>query len=156
MTEHSAISISDYRALAEVRYQIRRFLHFSEVAARKVGLEPRHHQMMLAIKAAEGGRPRIAYLAERLQIQHHSAVELLDRLARRGLIVRKRGDLDRREVHVNLTAKGERLLGQLTMHTRAELRSRAPTLVAALHEITAGKRQPKPERARHKTAAGGA
>ena len=82
---------SDYQALAELRYQIRRFLHFSEQAARNAGLEPQQHQLMLALKGLpEGVRPRIGELAERLQIQHHSAVELINRLAAAGYVKRGR------------------------------------------------------------------
>jgi len=126
----------DYRMLADFRYQIRRFLHFSEEAARHAGLEPQHHQLMLAVKGApENSGPRIGYLAERLQIHHHSAVELADRLARRGLIRRSRSQQDRREVHVRLTAKGERLLKELTLYHRDELRSAAPALAGSLRKI---------------------
>jgi DNA-binding MarR family transcriptional regulator len=137
MIDRNDLKLSDYQALAEFRYQLRRFLRFSEEAARQAGLEPRHHQLMLAVKAnPDSNGPRIAYLAERLQIQHHSAVELVDRLARKGLITRSRGGDDRREVHVRLTARGERVLGELTRHTRTELRSAAPALVATLHKLT--------------------
>ena len=133
------IRASDYQALAEFRYHLRRFVHFSEEAARNAGIEPQHHQLMLAIKGKPPGSepPRIGYLAERLQIQHHSAVELVDRLVRRGLITRSRGDQDRREVYVQLTARGERVLGELTVHTSAELRLAAPSLVATLRKLTA-------------------
>ncbi len=137
MTNRSAVRLSDYQALAEFRYQIRRFVRFSEEAAREAGTEPQHHQLMLAIKGKpDGEEPRIAYLAERMQIQHHSAVELVDRLVKKGLITRTRGDEDRREVHVQLTARGERILDELTVHTRAELRSAAPLLVASLRNLT--------------------
>ncbi len=131
----------DYRTLADFRYQIRRFVHFSEEAARHAGLEPQHHQMMLAVKGAQGNvDPRIGYLAERLQIHHHSAVELLDRLARRGLIRRSRSAQDRRKVHVRLTAKSERLLRELTLYHREELRTAAPTLAHTLKKMmTAGR-----------------
>jgi len=131
----------DYRTLADFRYQIRRFLHFSEEAARCAGLEPQHHQLMLAVKGApENVEPRIGYLAERLQIHHHSAVELVDRLAKRGLIQRFRGEKDRREVHVKLTAKGERLLKELTLYHRDELRTAAPALATTLKKMmTAGR-----------------
>jgi len=89
---------SDYEALAEFRYQIRRFLHFSENAARAAGLEPQHHQLMLALRAVAGRRgARIVDLAERLQIQHHSAVELITRLEEKGLVRRTRSVEDRRE-----------------------------------------------------------
>ncbi len=138
MSDTSDVKIMTYQALAEFRYQIRRFIRFSEEVAQKAGLEPQHHQLLLALKGVPAGEaPRIAYLAERLQIRHHSAVELVDRLDKRGLIRRIRGKLDRREVHVKLTPRGERLLRQLTLHTRAELRSAAPTLVAALRNVMA-------------------
>ncbi len=130
------LTLSDYQSLAEFRYQIRRFLRFSEDAARHAGIEPRHHQLMLAIKGMPPGEEsRIVYLAERLQIQHHSAVELVDRLAQKGLIARTRSSRDRREVLVKLTPRGERVLAELTIHTSAELRSAAPELVAILRKL---------------------
>jgi len=136
MPNASDLTTSDYQVLAEFRHQIRRFLRFSEDVAREAGLEPQQHQLMLALKGApEGAEPRIGSLAERLQIQHHSAVELVDRLMKKRLIRRIRGDQDRREVHVKLTSSGERILADLTLHTRAELRSAAPSLVAGLKKI---------------------
>ncbi|MGC1500009.1 MAG: MarR family winged helix-turn-helix transcriptional regulator, partial [Terriglobales bacterium] len=124
---------SDYESLAEVRYQLRRFLHFSEQAARDAGLEPQQHQLMLALKGLpEGARPRIGELAERLQIRHHSAVELIDRLSSAGLVRRHTGGEDRREVLIALSAKGERILRDLSFHHRAELRKRGPALIRAL------------------------
>lgn len=129
---------SDYQALAEFRYQMRRYVHASEEAARAAGIEPQQHQILLAIKGIpDGQEPRIAHLAERLQIQHHSAVELVDRMVKRGLITRTRGESDRREVHVGLTSRGDRVLAELTQHMRAELRSAAPALVATLRRLTA-------------------
>jgi DNA-binding MarR family transcriptional regulator len=127
------LTLSDYQALGELRYQIRRFLHFSEQASRSVGLEPRQHQLLLALKGLPPGmRPRIGELAERLQIRHHSAVELVNRLARGGYVRRKRGQQDRREVLLELTAKGEKVLRELSLHHRAELRTQGRALVAAL------------------------
>jgi len=129
----TSLTLFDYQSLAEVRYQIRRFLHFSEQAARKAGLEPRQHQLLLALKGLpKGTRPRIGELAERLQIQHHSTVELANRLAARGYIRRQRAGEDRREVLLALTAKGVRILRELSLHHRAELRTQGPALLAAL------------------------
>ena len=126
----------DYEALAEFRYQIRRFLHFSEQAAREAGVEPQHHQLMLALRGMPGHNgARIADLAECLCIQHHSAVELVGRLEERGLVERIRSQEDRREVYVKLTARGERILRHLTLHHRDELRSSGPSLVAALQKV---------------------
>lgn len=126
-------STSEYESLAEVRYQIRRFLHFSEQAARDAGVEPQQHQLMLALKGLpEGTRPRVGELAERLQIKPHSAVELINRLAAAGYVHRHPADEDRREVLIGLTAKGEKILRELSLHHRAELRKRGPLLIDAL------------------------
>jgi DNA-binding MarR family transcriptional regulator len=132
-----SITGSDYEALAEFRYQIRRFLHFSEMAARERGIEPQQHQLLLAIRGSggQGEPPSIGTLAERLQIQHHSAVELVDRLVERGLVVRSRGPSDRRQVLVHLTPRGESELEKLTVYHLAELRTNGPALVKALEAV---------------------
>ena len=136
-----SLALSDYRSLAELRYQIRRFLHFSEQVARKAGLEPQQHQFLLAVKGLpEDVRPRIGELAERMQLQHHSTVELVNRLATAGYVRRQRGGEDRREVLLALTPKGEKVLGELSMHTRAELRMQGPALIAALRRVIHNKR----------------
>ena len=135
---------SDYQALAEFRYQMRCYLHASEEAARAAGIEPQQHQILLAVKGIpDGEEPRIAYLAERLQIQHHSAVELVDRMVKKGLVTRTRAESDRREVHVQLTARGDRVLAELTKHMRAELRLAAPALVSTLRRLTTRVRVPR-------------
>jgi DNA-binding MarR family transcriptional regulator len=135
------LTLSDYEALAELRYQIRRFLSFSEQAARAAGLEPRQHQLMLSLKGLPAKtRPTIGELAERLQIQHHSAVELVNRLSAAGYIKRARAGEDRREVLLSLTPKGEKVLRRLSLHHRAELRSAGPVLVNALRSAMRGSR----------------
>jgi len=132
----------NYRALADFRYEIRRFLSFSEQAARDSGIEPQQHQALLAIKGLPPGRrATVGVLSERLQIQHHSAVELVNRLSAGGYVRRHRGGEDRREVLLSLTAKGERVLRELSLHHKAELRMRGPALVAALKRaMQSGKR----------------
>ena len=135
------LALGDYQSLAEFRYQIRRFLHFSEHAARKSGLEPRQHQLLLAVKGLPADvRPRIAEIADRLQIQHHSAVELVNRLEAGGLVRRERGKEDRREVLLQLTPRGDRILRDLSLHHRAELRSQGPALLDALQKVMQGSR----------------
>ena len=139
-----SLSLADYEALAELRYQIRRFLHFSEQASRQVGLEPQQHQLMLSLKGLPAGtRPRIGDLAERLQIQHHSTVELANRLAARGYVRRQRAGTDRRAVLLSLTPVGERVLRDLSLHHRAELRTRGPALVAALKQVMRSSKRSK-------------
>src|SRR6185436_7814485 len=91
-------SLADYRALAELRYQIRRFVSFSEREARGAGIEPQQHQLLLAVKGLPPeGRPTIKALAERLCVQHHTAVALVDQVEAREWARRERHDADRRE-----------------------------------------------------------
>jgi len=130
------LTLSDYQALAEFRYQIRRFLHFSERAVKGAGLERGQYQLMLAIKGMPAGvRPRIRELAERMQILHHSAVELVNRLETGGYVRRDRAQDDRREVLLELTPKGEKVLSELALHHHEELRSAGPALVGALRRV---------------------
>jgi len=130
------LTLSDYQALAEFRYQIRSFLHFSEQAVKKAGLQRGQYQLMLAIKGMPAGvRPRIRELAGRMEIRHHSAVELVNRLEARGFVHRTRAQDDRREVLLALTAKGEKVLSELALHHHEELRSTGPELAAVLQRI---------------------
>ena len=130
------LALSDYQALAEFRFQIRKFLHFSERAVQAAGLERGQYQLMLAIKGIpEGVRPRIRELANRMQIQHHSAVELINRLESGGFVRRERAVDDRREVLLRLTHRGERVLEELAVHHHEALRSAAPGLVKALRRL---------------------
>ena len=129
-TEQSA---PDYRALADFRHEIRRFLRFSENAARAAGLEPQQHQLLLTLKGLPPEkRPTISVLAERLQIQHHSAVELIDRLVKRRVVRRYRSRTDKRQVLVRLTRIGEEVLRQLSLHHLHELKSAGPVLTRVL------------------------
>jgi DNA-binding MarR family transcriptional regulator len=133
MGEDRDLLSADYRSLAEFRYQIRKFLRSSEEAARAAGLEPQQHQLLLAIKGMpEDARACVGEVAERLQIQHHSTVELIDRLEQNGYVNRKRSDRDRREVLVVVTPKGERVLRELALHHQELLRISGSGLVDAL------------------------
>ncbi len=129
-------SITEYQTLAEFRYQLRRFLRFSEQTARAAGLEPQQHQLLLAVKGLPQGRKAtIGTLAERLQLAHHSTVELIDRLVERGFIQRCRDEADQRRVLVNLTPQGEEILWKLSRAHQAELRSVGSELVQALNTL---------------------
>jgi DNA-binding MarR family transcriptional regulator len=133
------LTLADYQALAEFRYQIRKFLHFSEQAVQAAGLERGQYQLMLAIKGMPAGvRPRIRDLANEMQIKHHSAVELINRLEAGGYVRRERAQDDRREVLLALAPKGERMLADLALHHHEELRDAAPGLVAALRRLMHG------------------
>ncbi len=129
-------SAADYRALAEFRFLIRRFLASSEEMVRTKGITPQQHQLMLAIEGrAPGDEPTIRYLAERLRIKHHSAVGLVDRLSGQGLVERAHVSSDRRQVYVRLTARGAEVLEALSTGHRQELRTLAPRLVEALQSV---------------------
>lgn len=130
------ITLADYQALGEFRYQIRRFIRYSEQVAREAGIEPQQHQLLLAIKGLPQGKSAtISTLAERLQIQHHSAVELVDRLEERGMVERSRDENDLRRVLVKLTSQGEEMLRNLSHHSLTELRSIGPSLVVSLQAL---------------------
>lgn len=130
----AAFTDTDYRALAAFRHQLRRFSAFSEAAAREIGIEPRQHQLLLAVRGLPPGtEPSVRALAARLVLRHHTVVELVDRLVDAGLIVRDRSAQDRRAVRLRITERGENVLADLTQAHLDELRVLAPALVAALH-----------------------
>jgi DNA-binding MarR family transcriptional regulator len=136
MRDSRNIRAEEYRALAELRYQIRSFLNFSEREARAADIEPQQHQLLLVLKALQPPqRPTIRTIADNLQIQHNSAVELVKRSVERGLVERRTGADDRREASLRVTPRGERALRRLSLAHRAELRSAAPTLVRVLEAL---------------------
>jgi DNA-binding MarR family transcriptional regulator len=102
----------DYTRLARFRVALRRFLHFSEAQARSEQISPNQYQLMLFVRGFPGS-PTIAELAERLQIRHQSAVGLVDRSERAGLVRRRSDREDRRRVRVELTPDGDKILSRL-------------------------------------------
>src|SRR5690348_18466896 len=104
-----------YRKLAKFRCQIRRFLHFSEEAARQHGIEPQQHQLLLALKGLPHDmRPTVSALSSQLCLRHHSTVDLIDRLVERGAAARRTNPQDRREAWVDLTPPAERIRRNLS------------------------------------------
>ncbi|MEO8457989.1 MAG: MarR family winged helix-turn-helix transcriptional regulator [Chloroflexota bacterium] len=133
----------DYRVLAQFRLRIRQYLHFSEKAARDAGLEPQQYQLLLALKGMPAGAvPSVGELAERLVIEHHSAVGLIDRLEARGIVHRQRDPSDGRRIILTITALGEKTIGELAAYHRGELRKSAPELIEALSKILGTKAGP--------------
>jgi DNA-binding MarR family transcriptional regulator len=125
----SNITRAHYETLAEFRYALRQFLRFSEKAAQAAGLTPQQHQALLAIKGFPGrNRITIGELAERLQILHHSAVGLADRLVEVRYIRRMTDGRDRRQVRLSLTSRGERVLGRLSAMHKQQLQRVAPQI----------------------------
>lgn len=128
------LTLIDYDELAELRYQIRRFLHFSESVALEEGIEPRQHQALLAIKAMK--EPcSVGDLAERLFLRHQSVVGLIDRMELRKLVRRTPGKEDKRQVVIALTRSGEVILERLSLTHQTELNESAPALSRALQAI---------------------
>ena len=127
------LPLAAYRSLSEFRHQVRCFLRYSENAARAHDIEPQQHQLLLAIKGLPRGKvPTIGELAGRLQIKHHSTVDLINRLVKAGRVVRVPGKDDRREVLVRLTREGERILRHLSVEHQTELTKVGPKLMRAL------------------------
>ena len=125
-----------YGELAEFRRQIRRFLHFSETTAKEHGVEPQQHQLLLAVQGLpEDVKPTIREIATRLFIQHHSAVELVNRLEITGAIARTPGAEDKREVWVRLTPAGRAILRRLALAHRMEMERSGPELARALNSV---------------------
>src|SRR5258708_2645772 len=116
------LSRMEYAELADLRYQIRQFLHFSEGVALQEGIEPRQHQALLAIKAMpEQDTCTIGALAQHLFLRHQSTVGLVDRLERRGLVARTSGQEDGRRVIVALSREGEAMLCAMCQGQAPEL-----------------------------------
>jgi DNA-binding MarR family transcriptional regulator len=137
MVTERDLADADYLALASFRRSIREFLSFSESAARENGLTPQQHQAILAIRGlSEDGEMSIGSLAGHLMVQHHSAVELVDRLAQAELIERAVDAGDRRRVNVRLTGKAHQMLERLSRVHLIELRRRAPELARILKELS--------------------
>jgi DNA-binding MarR family transcriptional regulator len=126
----------DYAALADLRYQIRRFLRQRELAARAAGIEPQQYLVLLQVKGLERrGAVTIGVLAERLQIRHHAAVQLVDRLAAQDMVERGRDKDDGRVVVVRLRPAGESVLRRLALYSIAELETEGPALLSFLRRL---------------------
>lgn len=135
----SKLNSREYAMLAAFRYALRNFLRFSESAAEGAGLNTQQYQAMLVVRScSEQRRVTINDLAQQLLIKHNSAVGLVDRLHKQGLVAREPSRLDRRKVNLRLTAKGDRLLEQLAEVHREEHRRIGPQLKRLLQQITQG------------------
>ncbi|HEU4961992.1 MAG TPA: MarR family transcriptional regulator [Sphingomonas sp.] len=125
----------DYRRLARFRHDLRKFLRFSENAARAAGLTPRHYQALLAIRAAPDEGMTVGELAEQMLLKPHSTTGLVDRLADAGLAERVRSEGDRRHVRVRPTAAALALLASIAGSHRAELRRLRPMLTELIEAL---------------------
>lgn len=142
MAARKRLSKSQYELLASFRFALRKFLRFSEEAATSAGITPQQHQALLAIKGfPDRERVTVGELAERLQIRHHSAVGLIDRLVAEKYAARDQSEEDRRQVHIRLTTRGEGVLEKLSASHSEQLRRIGPGLSSLLQRL--GKGEPK-------------
>ena len=127
------LTTTEYQALAELRYRIRRFLREGDTVATTAGLEPQQYLLLLMIRGIpEGLEATVRNLAERLVLKHHSVVELIDRMEAHGYVRRSRSREDRRSVLVSLLPRGEKLLQQVAQHRVSELRASGAALANAI------------------------
>jgi DNA-binding MarR family transcriptional regulator len=130
------LSDDEYASLAHARRLLRRYQAFSERAAEAAGLEPRQYQVLLMLRGlAPNAEASVSELADWLQVRHHSAVGLIDRMTSRALVRRERDAHDRRRVLVSLTREGRSALKDLALQHRDELRALAPSLVETLRQV---------------------
>jgi len=149
------ITAAEYRALAELRYRIRKFVREGDAVARSAGLEPQQYLLLLAIRGMpEGEEPTIRVLAERLALKHQSTVELIDRLEAHGYVRRTRSRDDRRRVLVSLLPRGEQLLEVVAQQRISELRSSGAAFVNAISALLENKRTPRNKTKKQKTLRG--
>jgi DNA-binding MarR family transcriptional regulator len=150
------LSEPEYLALGEFRYQLRRFLRHMEEASRLLGANPQQYQLVLAVKGLPRDvLPTISQLAERMQLNHNSMVELVDRCEENNLLRRTRSAADRRQVTLSITPEGELLLRKLGVAARQELRDTGPVLVDVIQKLTGDSRSGKDAAAAPRTRTGG-
>ena len=126
---------TQYQSLAGFRSALRQFLAFSEGATREAGVTPNQYQALLAIKTHPVGAMMIRELAEQMLLQHHGAVQLVDRLAAAGLVERRNSATDGRSVLVTLTGRGGVLLERLAAAHIKELLKQEPLLAESLRRL---------------------
>jgi DNA-binding MarR family transcriptional regulator len=131
------LSQNQYTAIATFRYELRRFLAFSEAAAAGVGLPPQQHQALLIIAGHAGpGRPTVGVVADKLLIAAHTAAELVARMEAAGLVTKQTSADDKRRVELALTPKAAELLRQLTAAHLEELKTLEPALAKAVGRLS--------------------
>jgi DNA-binding MarR family transcriptional regulator len=133
----ASLTQQDYYSLASLRYVLRKFLRFTkDLASAKAKLTPEQYEALLALKAfsADDGLT-VGQLSERVQVKHHTAVSLTDKLAARNLLTKRRGSPDRRYVYVKLTAAGAKLVTALAAAHRREIRKHAAQMIKSLRDL---------------------
>jgi DNA-binding MarR family transcriptional regulator len=131
-----SLTRADIQRLAEFRFQLRRFLHFSNVAAEDAGLRPQQYQLLQCVSGMPDElEPTIAHVAARMLLKHNSAVELVDRTIEQGLLKRIADPIDHRRILLRVTSQGERVLESLAAYHLEELEQAGPELIRALRRV---------------------
>ena len=131
-----ALSQNEYEKLAEFRYQLARFLRRRKDAAREEGLQAQQYELLLAVAGLpENREPTIKEVAAQLRLEHHTVVELANRLEKRGYLMRTGSRLDGRAVLLKLTRPGRSVLDRIVRFSFSHLRAEAPTLIRSLRRI---------------------
>jgi DNA-binding MarR family transcriptional regulator len=140
-----ALNRTEFQRLAEFRFQLRRFLHFSSAAAESGGLRPQQYQLLQCVYGMPDELPpTIAHVAARMLLKHNSAVELVDRTIEQGWLRRSSDPTDHRCILLRLTPQGERALASLAAHHLVELEQAGPELIRALRRVLAMHAEPSP------------
>ena len=127
---------ADFQRLAEFRFQLRRFLHFSSAAAEESGLRPQQYQLLQCVSGMPDElEPTIAHVAARMLLKHNSAVELVDRTIEQGWLRRVGDPIDHRRIFLRVTPQGERVLESLAAYHLEELEQAGPELIRALRRV---------------------
>lgn len=129
-------SQADYESLAEFRYHLARFLRRRKDAARAEGLQPQQYELLLSVSGLPKDRkPTIKEVAAQLCLEHHTVVELADRLVNQGLLARHSSPLDKRVALLHVTRSGQNVLGRIAGFSFSQLRDEAPLLITSLRRI---------------------
>jgi DNA-binding MarR family transcriptional regulator len=135
-SSRGSLSRTEYQILAEFRHQLAGFLRRRKDAARTEGLQPQQYELLLSITGLEKGKePTIKELANQLCLEHHTVVELADRLAKKGLLARESSGSDKRVVLLRVTPAGQRVLSRIVHFSFVQLREEAPQLIQSLRRI---------------------
>jgi DNA-binding MarR family transcriptional regulator len=138
---NNRVTAEQYASLAEFRYQLRRFLHFSQDAAERAALHPQQHQLLLVLAGQpEDAIVSVALVAERLLLRHNSAVELVNRCVEQGLVTRREDGADRRRSLLGLTNQGKQVLQSLSVAHLQEFEELGPRLIEVLSGIVNAKK----------------
>ncbi len=131
-----ALSQAEYETLAEFRYHLARFLRRRKDAARAEGLQPQQYELLLAVSGLpKHKQPTIKEVAGQLCLEHHTVVELADRLEKQGLLIRRGSRLDKRKVLLQVTRSGHTVLGRIAGFSFSQLHVEAPALIRSLRLI---------------------